>query len=171
MARKIDLRNFQQYLIKRFSEAQVQRLEEEQRLCFKVGADYWFTQLVMAGEVLPPQQITPVPLARPWFLGLIDVRGTLFGITDFSRYTGGPAIPKHIDNRLLLIGQKFDMQVGLLVSKIIGLKHIEDFSEQPRPEDAPAWVSNIFQDKEGNTWKELNAEVLLEHGEFMNIAA
>jgi twitching motility protein PilI len=45
-----------------------------------------------------------VPLTRPWFAGIANIRGNLHAVGDFSVFCGGPPIVQNANARLLLIG-------------------------------------------------------------------
>jgi twitching motility protein PilI len=82
------------------------------------GGARWLVKLDGSGEVLPLPQIFPVPLMQPWFVGVANVRGTLFSVVDFSLWRGGEPTPRTAQARLLLIGQ----HSALLLQRTWGLQ-------------------------------------------------
>ena len=78
------------------------------------------------GEVLPVPAITPVPLTKPWFLGIANVRGALHGVVDFAGFIGTGPASAHGSNaggqaRLLLLGTRFsEIRAGLVVDRVLG---------------------------------------------------
>src|SRR3972149_1323771 len=56
----------------------------------QAGGRLWLIRLDDAGEVLPLPEVTPVPLTRPWFLGLANIRGNLAGVVGFAAFMGEP---------------------------------------------------------------------------------
>jgi len=42
----------------------------------------------------------PVPLTKPYFCGLTNIRGSLYGVIDFSIFLGLPAVTPGLDSRL-----------------------------------------------------------------------
>lgn len=47
-----------------------------------IGDDRYLVHMKEINEVIQVPEIVPVPLTHPWFLGIINVHGTLYGITD-----------------------------------------------------------------------------------------
>lgn len=82
------------------------------------GGARWLMNLEGSGEVLPLPPITPVPLMQPWFVGMANIRGTLFSVVDFSAWRGGEPTPRTAQARLLLIGQ----HSALLLQRTWGLQ-------------------------------------------------
>ena len=73
MAEKLSLRDYQL----EFS-ARLQRAETDGRVASKLGLEVggvaWLVDLTEAGEMIPVPPISAVPLARPWFLGVANIR-------------------------------------------------------------------------------------------------
>ena len=47
-----------------------------------------------------------MPLTRPWFAGIANIRGNLHAVSDFSLFRGGAPIVQNANARLLLIGTR-----------------------------------------------------------------
>ena len=120
MAKRVSLREFQKDLVERLSSA---RRGEVARavLGVQAGLEYWLLDLGDAGELMPTPALTHVPLTRPWFDGIANIRGTLYAVVDFSAFQGGQAIAPSGDNRLLLVGGRFGINSALRVSRALGL--------------------------------------------------
>src|SRR5262249_41629797 len=88
VARQISLREFQQALAQRLREAQTEA-EPTSRLGVQAGSGNWLLKLDDAGEMLPLPEISGVPLTRPWYLGLANIRGVLASVVDFAAFAGG----------------------------------------------------------------------------------
>src|SRR5882672_7962609 len=73
MAEKLSLRDYQRDLAERLRAAEGSR--SASMLALQVGEQGWLVDLVDAGEVIPVPPITPVPLAKPWFKGMTNIRG------------------------------------------------------------------------------------------------
>src|SRR5262245_38984563 len=115
MARpQVSLRDFQQALARRLTEAQASDTMSA-RLGVQIGKELWLVKLDEAGEVVPVPTIAPVPLTRPWFKGLTNIRGNLFTVVDMSAFQGAEPTPMTPDTRLLLVGERYGMNTALLV--------------------------------------------------------
>jgi len=73
-------------------------------------------------EILPFPQMTRVPSAQPWVLGLANVRGTLMPILDMGNFIEGRTTPIHRRSRILVINRD-KLAAGLLVDEVFGLRH------------------------------------------------
>jgi twitching motility protein PilI len=166
MARRISLREFQQDLVRRLTEARVSTETPSARLGVQVGSEFWLVRLEEAAEVMPPPAIAPVPLTRPWFRGLTNIRGNLYSVIDMSMFQGGPETLATPDCRLLLVGEKFHMAAALLVVRMLGLRNLnalERTDDQPRR----PWEAGYYRDGDGREWRELAMEGLVYSGDFL----
>ena len=101
MAKRISLREFQESLVQRLTSA---RRGETARALLGVqsGNEHWLLELSDSGEVVPLPALTTVPLTRPWFAGIANVRGTLYSVVDFSAFRGGEPTRRNANARLLV---------------------------------------------------------------------
>jgi twitching motility protein PilI len=167
VARQISLREFQQSLAQRLRDAQTEA-EPTSRLGVLAGSGNWLLKLDDAGEMLPLPEVSAVPLTRPWYLGLANIRGVLASVVDFSAFTGGEPIARTPECRLLLIAERFQSFSGLVISRMMGLKNIQ--SMQPVEEKASRpWIAGAFRDDEGRLWHELNIGALVAHEDFLHV--
>ena len=165
MARRISLREFQQDLVRRLNEAAAADAPSS-RLGVQVGDELWLVKLEEAGEVIPVPPIARVPLTKPWFRGLANIRGNLFSVIDLAAFQGREATPATPDARLLLVADRYNMSAALLVNRMLGLRKLQQFESQPgRGEQA--WESARFVDRDGRLWRELNMNELVYDGEFL----
>ena len=86
---RLSLRDYQRELAERLRQADSTR--SASKLGVQVGSETWLIDLVEAGEVIPVPPITPVPLTRPWFRGVANVRGNLYSVVDFAAFLGAGA--------------------------------------------------------------------------------
>jgi twitching motility protein PilI len=166
MTRKVSLREFQQDLTRRLSEAAATTTQAA-RLGVQSGADFWLVRLDEAGEVIPMPTLATVPLTREWFRGLVNLRGNLYSVIDFARFAGGEPTTDGADVRLLLVADRFHMSAALLVSRMLGLKSMQAFTPQPAQPEDPAWCAGRCTDDEGRLWRELAVGDLVYHHDFL----
>lgn len=168
MARKTSLRDFQEYLAGRLSQA-ARGKGAASWLGVQAGGESWLVDLSDGGEIVQASQLTPVPLTKPWFVGIANIRGNLHSVTDFSVFRGAAPIAQNASARLLLVGARYGVNAALLVSRMLGLKSPEDFSPEPDDEAMPVWGRQRFADTQGKIWHKLSVRELLADQEFMNI--
>lgn len=167
MARKSSLREFQAHLAARLAGVRDQRAAGF--LGVQSGADLWLLSLSDSGEIIPLPPLTGVPLTKPWFVGIANIRGNLYSVADFSAFQGKEATPQNASSRLLLIGTRYGNNAALLMTRMLGLRNMDDLTPAASDPDAPGWASDAYTDKEGRRWKMLNVRELLADEAFMDI--
>ena len=169
MAKKISLREFQAHLAARLAGASTQTAAG--LLGIQAGSDYWLLNLSDSGEIVPLTPLTHVPLTKPWFAGIANIRGNLYSVADFSGFQGKEATPQNASSRLLLVGTRHGSNAALLVTRMLGLRNIEALNIEPADPDAPTWARKAYTDNEGRRWQKLDVRELLSDESFVNIGA
>lgn len=166
MAGNISLREYQRNL-----SARLVNLETGQaatRLGLQVASDRWLVDLADAGEIIPVPPITAVPLTQAWFAGVANIRGNLYSIIDFPAFLGGAPVAVTDQTRLLLISEKYRMNSGLLVDRVLGL-YRDDQLQPAGPDLRSPWASAQYTDAQANVWKQLNVGELAAHPAFLEV--
>lgn len=169
MGKKGSLRDFQAHLATRLAGASDQSAAG--LLGVQSGADYWLLSLSDSGEIIPLPPLTSVPLTKPWFVGVANIRGNLYSVTDLSAFQGKDATPQNTSSRLLLIGTRHGNNAALLVTRTLGLRNVDNFTPVTPDADAPPWANEAYADNEGRRWKLLNVAMLVADETFMDIGA
>lgn len=169
MSKRVSLKEFQEGLASRLKAA-ASEAAPSARLGFESGGEYWLARLDNSGEVLQVPEIQRVPLTRNWFIGVANIRGALYGVTDFSAFLGQPLTARGPENRLLLIGQPHGVNCALLVARLAGLRNVVEYAAESPGELRMAWSANAWRDGEGKLWRELDSQQLLAQSEFLDIA-
>ena len=76
-------------------------------------------------EILPLPQVTPVPGAQPWMLGLANVRGNLMPVVDLKQFLEGERTVLHDGQRMLLVRQPGG-DVAVLIDELFGQRSFND---------------------------------------------
>ena len=168
MAAKLSLRDYQLDL-----SARLQRAETDVRAASKLGLEAggaaWLVDLTEAGEMIPVSPISAVPLARPWFRGVANIRGNLYSVVDFAAFLDGEATAVTDQARLLLISDRFRAGCALLVGRSLGLRKSGEL--QPHAGGAAAkWTRAEYTDADGKRWNELNVPALVSDPEFLDVS-
>ena len=115
-ARKLDLRVFQQELATRLANKTVAQVESS-RLGLAGAGGHWLIRLSDAAEVIAMPVVASVPLTKPWFLGVANIRGNLHTVVDFAGYLGDAPLAVRgagTSNRLVLFGARCgELKVGI----------------------------------------------------------
>ncbi|MDR1934017.1 MAG: chemotaxis protein CheW [Candidatus Accumulibacter sp.] len=167
MARKSSLREFQAHLAARLAGIEDQRAAG--LLGFQSGGDYWLIELPDSGEIISLPPLTGVPLTKPWFAGIANIRGNLYAVSDFSAFRRKDATPQNASARLLLVGTRHGNNAALLVTRILGLRNIDDLTQVAGDPEAPPWASDAYRDREGYRWRMLDVKRLFADDAFMDI--
>ena len=162
------LRDFQEGLAKRLRQA-AELPQRQSRLAVQVGDRGYLLNLDDVSEVSPLGLIAPAPLTQPWFLGVTNVRGTLYAVSDFALWLGLHVTSDLNAKRLILLGQRLGkVRAGLVVTRVVGLRLLDEM----RAHDAPlgrTWESASWQDRDGVGWVEVDLEKLAVDGEFLQV--
>lgn len=170
MAKRISLRDFQESLSARLQSAK--RGETAVPLLgVYSGGRHWLLELPDSGEVIPLPSLTTVPLTQPWFAGMANIRGGLHAVIDWASFIGGIPTPRNERSRLLLVGARYNINSGLLVERILGLRPVSTLKPTALPDDCPGveWVSAAFVDDTGQEWLQLSLGKLLADPVFLDI--
>ena len=90
-----------------------------------------------AREVLGiPSPLTRVPGAKPWILGLANIRGQLLPIIDLRQYLGGGPTPVTRLTRIVVVNHR-DVPAGLVVDEVLGFRR---FTESEFSADVPTTI-------------------------------
>ena len=166
MTEKSSLREYQRNLSARL--VNLDAGQAASKLGLRIGDDRWLVDLADAGEVIPVPHIAAVPLTHAWFAGVANIRGNLYSIIDFPAFLGGAPVTTDDQTRLLVIGERYRMNSGLLVNRILGLYR----DDQLQPDDNAVlspWTAAQYTDKQANRWKHLNVCELVAHPDFLQI--
>jgi twitching motility protein PilI len=95
---------------------------------FRVGEHRLVVSLTEIIEILSLPEVTRVPGARAWLLGVASVRGNLLPLIDLKNFLFGEAANIADSSRVLIVRQAGG-NVGLLVDEVYGQRH---FSAEQR---------------------------------------
>jgi len=119
-------------------------------------------------ETLPLMEIYPVPLVKPWFLGVANVRGVLYAINDIGQLLNGVATNVSSSARVLLMSDEVTSHVAFLVEKLVGLRKLEGMQKvSDTLEHAFCMRHEVYEDQDGNQWMVLDCEKLVQSKEFV----
>ena len=170
-AAKLDLRTFQQELATRLASKTAAQVESS-RLGLACGGEQWLLRLADAGEVIAVPNLADVPLTKPWFRGLANIRGNLYSVIDFAGYLGRGNVPPAAHNRLVVFGPRTgDLNAGIVVARVLGLRNLAELAPAAPPADAPAWYAQRWIDADGNAWQEIDLAKLAREPAFLQVGA
>lgn len=170
MAARVSLRDYQRGLAERLRGAQAGAMAAS-RLGLQVCQDPWVVDLADAAELIPVPAITAVPLTRPWFRGVVNVRGNLYNVVDLPAFFGGTPVAAGEQARLLLLAERFLMRSALLVDRSLGLLDARELTPHADAPSASPWIRGLHADRGGRIWRELDVAQLVQHAVFLGVAS
>jgi twitching motility protein PilI len=171
-AAKLDLRAFQQELATRLAAKTAAQVEQS-RLGLACAGEQWLIRLADAGEVIAVPQTATVPHTKPWYLGIANIRGNLYGVIDFAGFLGHPLEPIGIGSaqtRLVLFGPRVgELRAGLLVHRVLGLRNLAELSQGDPPAGSADWYGARWREPNGSTWQEIDLARLARDPAFLQV--
>jgi twitching motility protein PilI len=162
MSKRLNLREFQQRVIERLQDKNLSAARIS-TLGVQIAGQNWLVEMTDISEVLPLPSLTPAPFVKPWFLGVANVRGNLYGVTDMAAYQHGGAASGGLDNRVLLVAERYAFNAALLVDRVLGLRDARNWQQEGDGEQTG------YRDEQGTHWRKLDVPGLLEQAEFLQV--
>lgn len=140
------------------------------------GAKYLFP-LSQSGEIFPWTATHKVAHTQDWYLGVANLRGSLFGIADFASFLNKKKslLPRQFsrtESRFVTLNTAFEVNCALFVDRLEGLRSTESFSESIDPAlGTPEFFGHTYIDLYGVHWQEINLQLLSQQNSFLNINA
>lgn len=176
MANRDALRELQGRLAQRLQAVREEGVQAAW-LAVEAGGRAWLLPLAQSGEIFTFQAPQPVPYTQPWFLGVANLRGGLWGTVDLAAFIDNHP-PAHrgdaarAEARLVTLGHALELNCALLIDRLAGLRAPEAFVASSAPADgAPDWFGSRYTDAQGRTWQELDLQALARQAPFLHISA
>lgn len=124
-------------------------------------------------EVLPMPQVTSVPGAQPWMLGVANIRGNLLPIVDLKQFLEGERTVLHEGQRVLIVRQPGG-DVAVTIDEMFGQRSFQE--EQTVPAEGLAegryahFVERAYRVDE-SAWGIFSLDRLARTPEFRQAAA
>jgi twitching motility protein PilI len=142
-------------------------------LVFAVAGVRVVAAMSEVSEMLTHQdRITRVPGAKPWMLGLSNVRGSLLPVIDLQVYLGGKPIVPSKASRILVLRLR-GLVAGLLVPSVQGMRHFNLSDRLPNARMKGALGAYVYEafNLDGDVWPVFNMTALAADPEFRSAAA
>lgn len=134
-------------------------------LAYRLGDETFVSPLAQVTEILPMSEMTRLPLAQPWVLGVVNRRGELTPVYDFLGLIGRGRVVT--DGRArLIVARLGSWSLALVVSESLGLRHFQVDARRTFNEPAAELKDCVLEEvvEPWRTWKILDLQRLL-HGE------
>jgi twitching motility protein PilI len=168
MARENKLREYQSSILARLESVKHADAEAPAGyLGVRIGDKNILVDLQEITETLPVAEIHPVPLVKPWFLGVSNVRGVIYAINDLAQIVDNRFTKVSSNTRLLLIGESVAANVAFLADKLIGLRSLSALTKRDlESEDNICLKPETYEDSEKRIWHILDCAKFAQSKEF-----
>lgn len=176
MANREALRELQTRLASRLQTARAEGVGASW-LAVKAGQGNYLFPLAQSGEIFPLMNVQTVPYSLAWFMGVMSLRGGLYGVVDLASFVGDKLQRVRTEQSLaessvVTFNAALELNCALIVDDLAGLRKREAFSEVSAPPDgSPVYFGNRFTDLKGIKWQEINLRSLSQIPEFLSISA
>ncbi|MGV6851197.1 MAG: chemotaxis protein CheW [bacterium] len=142
-------------------------------ISFRVKGYQLISNINEVTEIIQSNELTRVPGAKEWMLGIANVRGNLIPVVDLRSYLVGEKTIWN-DSVRILVAKQGNAGVGLVVEEVLGQKHFveSDATESPVELDDSLnkYVEGAFVLGE-DVWSIFHMDRLIVDPEFMYAAA
>src|SRR5450830_246251 len=166
------LHEFQALLLDRMEAARGGASMRDSRLGVVVGELHCLLDLREASEIANLMPITKVPMTKDWYLGLANVRGNLVGVVDLVRFFGGQAQVPDKESRVIVVAAGLSGTSGFMVSRVLGLRHIEEMTALAPADDTGAGelgAGKRYLDRDGQEWCEISLAAIVGDARFLQV--
>jgi twitching motility protein PilI len=143
-------------------------------LAVRSGGYNCLLPLTQSGEIFPIGNLQEVPYCHPWFGGVLNLRGGLFGVVDLAAFM---AADKTLARReltpeasVVTLHPALEVNCALWVDGLAGLRSTSAFPQsEPPASGMPNYYGNRYTDIQGEQWQEINLQSLSQFMPFLSI--
>lgn len=140
---------------------------------FRLGQRRLVSSFDEVVEILPLPQVTPVPGAQPWMLGVANVRGNLLPVVDLKQFLEGERTVVHEGQRVLVVRQSGG-NVAVIIDELFGQRTFNDSHRAELSGDIDGryghFVSQMYRMADVN-WSVFSMSTLTRTPEFRQATA
>ncbi|MGP1571536.1 MAG: chemotaxis protein CheW [Moraxella sp.] len=142
-------------------------------IAFEVAGQKLVAPMGEISEILALPDVVPIPLTKPWLMGVANVRGRLLPLVDFAKFLGLQS-HERLKNRKVLVIDEEGIFSGILVDQVLGILQFSESHYQARAinEDSPFAPYNhgVFV-KDNKEWFVMMPSLLCASADYLNAAA
>jgi len=140
-------------------------------MAFRVASELYIADRNSIREIMTPVPLAQLPGAKPWLIGVANVRGQLIPVTDLAAFAGLEPIQAGRSTRLIRINHDRN-PVGLLIDEVRGFRRIHEAERESAPRESAlrAWVRGSYQ-VDRAVCQHVDLHALVESTLFLDAAA
>jgi len=142
-------------------------------VAFRLGPYRLICSRAEIREVITWHAVTRIPRARPWLMGLANVRGQLLPVTDLRLWSGLDEMQRSRSSRVIVVNHP-EIPAGLLVDQVVGFRR---FTPQEAgggagdlPEALKPFLLGVYE-RDGESWSVVGLRDLVESEAFLQAAS
>jgi twitching motility protein PilI len=138
-------------------------------LAVEIAGRGYLMPLHQSGEIFAWSDPHVVPYAKEWFLGVVNLRGALYGVASLAAFFKLTEMPQAAqkaniaERRLIGLHPMFELNLVLVVDHLAGLR---TKAQMTRLDD-----THLYQDEQGAAWEEIDFHALTQNPEFTSIVS
>lgn len=177
MAKELKLRDYQNSILAKLESIKnADAAAPAGYLGVVIGSKNVLVDLQEITETLPLVDIQAVPLVKPWFLGVSNVRGVLYAINDLAQMLENTLTQISSNTRLLLISESVAANIAFVADRLIGLRSLENLTKIEAKTDKKSETESanniclkpdVYEDAEKRIWYMLDCNQLVHSKEFI----
>jgi twitching motility protein PilI len=174
MSKHQALRDLQNRLAERLQTAR-QQSATQAWLAVSAGSGRYLLPLHQSGEIFSLPSLLRVPYTRPWFIGVANLRGVLYGVVELADFLGvslAHSEAASAGSRVISLNPELAGNVALKVDGLAGLRRPDAFVQVlPAAVGEAAHLGSRYRDTQGELWQALDLQALAQWADFLNIGA
>jgi twitching motility protein PilI len=169
MDKRTTLRDYQTNILARLENAKKAGAEAPAGyLGVVIGNKNVLVNLKEISETLPMLDIQRVPLVKPWFLGVANVRGVLYAINDLAHLVENKFTQISSNARMVMVSEAVTSNVAFVVDRMIGLRKLDEMQlREEAVDDSVCLKTQSYQDADNQIWHMLDCDKLVRSKEFI----
>lgn len=139
-------------------------------VAFEIAGERFVAPMGEVSEILALPELTPIPLTKPWLLGVANVRGRLLPLVDLAKFLSLES-RQRLKSRKVMVVDQDGVFSGILVDQVLGTLQFTASDYEPRalPEGSPFAPYNhgVFL-KDGKEWFVVMPSLLFANADYLN---
>jgi purine-binding chemotaxis protein CheW len=99
-------------------------VDSNELLVIALGPEHYGVEPQLVREVLARAELTPVPGTSPWWLGVVNVRGTLYPVLDLRLYLSLPGRPEAEGAASVVLVSGAGLTIGIAVDEAVEIRRL-----------------------------------------------
>ena len=143
-----------------------------QWVTFRLESEAYGINVMQVQEVLRVSEITPVPGAPPYILGIINLRGNVVTVLDTRMRFGLPIYETDDASRVVIVESKGNV-LGILVDSVAEVVYLRSSDIETAPnvgnDESSKYIQGVYSN-EGNLLILVDVNKLLSNDEWQEVA-